>query len=121
MKSLKNNTRAIKNAFKIVLKKERFILPKKCHFKDLYDQRNAANVGEIINTALEKIEDANKEKLDGVFRNIDFNSEAMLGQTKDRNTRLRSLLEDFNNPKLNLRPSRIGNMDIIGNAYEFLD
>lgn len=102
------------------LKKERFILPKKCHFKDIYEQRNAANVGEVINIALEKIEDANKEKLSGVFRNIDFNSEAMLGQTRDRNTRLKSLLEDFNSPKLNLRPSRIGNQDVIGNAYEFL-
>lgn len=102
------------------LKKERFILPKKCQFKDLYGKRNESNVGEIINTALEKIEDANKEKLSGVFRNIDFNSEAMLGQTKDRNTRLKSLLEDFNNPKLSLRPSRIGNLDVIGNAYEYL-
>lgn len=30
------------------------------------------------------------------------------------------LLEDFANPKLDLRPSRIGNLDIIGNAYEYL-
>ena len=102
------------------LKKERFILPNKCHVRDLYEQRGAANVGEIINVALERIEDANKEKLSGVFRNIDFNSEAMLGQTKERNTRLRTLLEDFNNPKMNLRPSRIGNQDVIGNAYEYL-
>lgn len=102
------------------LKKERFILPDGCHFKNLYEQRNAPNIGEIINVALEKIEDANKEKLGGVFRNIDFNSEAMLGQTKERNTRLKMLLEDFNNPKLNLRPSRIANQDVIGNAYEYL-
>ena len=102
------------------LKKERFILPNKCHFRDLYEQRNASNVGEVINVALEKIEDANKEKLSGVFRNIDFNSEAMLGQTKERNIRLKTLLEDFNNPKLDLRQSRIGNQDVIGNAYEYL-
>ena len=30
------------------------------------------------------------------------------------------LLEDFANPKLELRPSKIGNMDVIGNAYEYL-
>jgi type I restriction-modification system DNA methylase subunit len=30
------------------------------------------------------------------------------------------LLEDFANPKLDLRPSRIGNLDVIGNAYEYL-
>ena len=34
----------------------------------------------IINKALEKIEDANRLKLAGVFRNIDFNSEANLGR-----------------------------------------
>ena len=102
------------------LDRERFKLPKECSFTDLYQQRQAANLGELINVALEKIEDANKEKLQGVFRNIDFNSESALGQTKDRNARLKHLLEDFNNPKLDLRPSRTGNMDVIGNAYEYL-
>lgn len=43
-----------------------------------------------------------------------------MGQTRERNTRLKMLLEDFANPKLDLRPSRIGNLDIIGNAYEYL-
>ncbi|MBF0314309.1 MAG: type I restriction-modification system subunit M [Oligoflexia bacterium] len=102
------------------IQKERFILPNKCHFRDLYKQRDESNIGEIINIAMEKIEDANKEKLSGVFRNIDFNSESMLGQTKDRNARLKNLLGDFNDSKLNLRPSRIGKLDIIGNAYEYL-
>lgn len=102
------------------LKRERFVLPPTCTFQALYDQRNATNVGEIINTALDAIEDANKEKLEGVFRNIDFNSEASLGQTKERNNRLKSLLEDFSDPKLDLRPSRVGTMDVIGNAYEYL-
>ena len=33
---------------------------------------------------------------------------------------MKNLIEDFANPKLNLRPSRIGNLDIIGNTYEYL-
>lgn len=102
------------------LERERFFLPDGCHFKDLFDQRNEPNIGEIINIALEKIEDANKAKLEGVFRNVDFNSEANLGKAKDRNARLKSFLQDFNNPKLDLSPSRIGNLDVIGNAYEYL-
>lgn len=102
------------------LRKERFIVPDGCHFSDLYDNRIAVNIGECINIALESIEEANKDKLSGVFRNIDFNSEAMLGNTRERNARLKHLLEDFNDPKLDLRPSRIGNLDIIGNAYEYL-
>jgi type I restriction enzyme M protein len=102
------------------LDRERFVLPEGCSFTDLYRQRNESNLGEIINKALEEIEEANKSKLQRVFRNIDFNSEANLGQTRERNTRLKMLLEDFANPKLDLRPSRIGNLDIIGNAYEYL-
>jgi type I restriction enzyme M protein len=102
------------------LKRERFVLPPTCTFASLYAQRNAANLGEVINEALDAVEEANKEKLEGVFRNIDFNSEASLGQTRERNTRLKSLLEDFNDPRLDLRPSRVGNADVIGDAYEFL-
>lgn len=100
--------------------RERFVLPEGCDFESLYNQRRANNIGELINVALDKIEDANREKLEGVFRNIDFNSEANLGKTKDRNARLQNLLEDFANPRLDLRPSRIGNLDVIGNSYEYL-
>jgi type I restriction enzyme M protein len=102
------------------LQRERFVLPLGCRFDDLYRQRNETDLGDIINKALEKIEESNKTKLSGVFRNIDFNSESNLGQTKERNVRLKMLLEDFANTKLDLRPSRIGNMDVIGNAYEYL-
>lgn len=102
------------------LKYERFVLPPGSDFASLYEQRNAANLGELINISLEAIEDANKAKLEGVFRNIDFNSEANLGRTRQRNERLKHLLEDFNDPRLDLRPSRIGGQDIIGDAYEYL-
>ena len=102
------------------LSRDRFQLPKGCSFDEVYEQRNEANLGEIINHALEEIEEANKKKLEGVFRNIDFNSESNLGRTKERNVRLKSLLEDFHDPKLDLRPSRVGNSDIIGDAYEYL-
>ncbi|WP_235838750.1 type I restriction-modification system subunit M N-terminal domain-containing protein, partial [Escherichia coli] len=74
-------------------------------FNALYERRNEPNIGELINIVLDHIEDANKAKLEGVFRNIDFNSEANLGKAKDRNRRLKTLLEDF--AKLDLRPSRV--------------
>ena len=101
------------------LKRERFVLPKGSGFYDLYDQRNEANVGELINVALERIETENKAKLEGVFRNIDFNSEAKLGKTRDRNRRLKALLEDFGKPELDMRPSRVPE-DVIGNTYIYL-
>jgi type I restriction enzyme M protein len=105
---------------KRALERERFRVPETATFEYLYSQRDAANIGEIINKALEKIEDENKSKLEGVFRNIDFNSEAALGETKDRNRRLKNLLDDFADKKLDLRPSIVGNRDIIGDVYEYL-
>lgn len=102
------------------MKRERFVLPPTCTFASLYAQRNAVNLGEVINEALDAVEEANKEKLEGVFRNIDFNSESSLGQTRERNGRLKKLLEDFNDSRLDLRPSRVGDLDVIGDAYEYL-
>lgn len=116
------------------LARERFVLPmveltdKKdnvterflADFDSLYQRRDVANIGELMNITLENIESANKGKLENVFRLIDFNSEANLGETKERNRRLKHLLEDFANPKLDLRPSRVGHRDIIGDVYEYL-
>ncbi len=102
------------------LARERFLMPEGCDYYALYARRNEANIGELINIALEQIEDSNKAKLEGVFRNIDFNSEANLGQTKERNKRLKHLLEDFADERLDLRPSRVGKQDIIGYTYQYL-
>lgn len=101
------------------LERERFVLPEGASFYDLYAKRNEANIGELINVALEQIEDANRTKLEGVFRNIDFNSEANLGRPKDRNRRLKNLFEDFAKPAMDLRPSRVTE-DIIGECYIYL-
>lgn len=95
--------------------KDRF----RANYQSLYERRNNTNIGELINIVLDQIEEANKEKLEKVFRNINFNSESNLGQTKDRNRRLKQLLEDFNRPELNMRPSRVSE-DIIGNTYIYL-
>jgi type I restriction enzyme M protein len=109
-----------KERIKRKLERERFYLPEHCTYDYIYGKRDQNNIGEIINKALEEIEERNKAKLDGVFRNIDFNSEANLGQVKDRGRRLKHLIDDFSNPKLDFRPSRIGHNDIIGDGYEFL-
>jgi len=107
-----------KQRVKRALSRERFVLDKESTFDYLYGKRNDPEIGEIINKALERIENENTGKLRGVFRNIDFNSEAILGKAKERNAMLRSLLEDFN--QLSLRPSQLGNEDIVGNAYQYM-
>lgn len=102
------------------LKRERFFLPENCTFDYIYANRNEDNIGEIIDKALARIEDQNMSKLEGVFRNISYNSEK-LGQTKDRNRRLKELINDFAKPTLNFRPSVLGSSeDILGNGYMYL-
>jgi type I restriction enzyme M protein len=100
------------------LSRERFVLEEHATFDYLYKKRNDPEIGEIINKALEKLENENTGKLRGVFRNIDFNSESILGRAKDRNAMLRQLLEDFN--KLALKPSVVGREDVIGESYQYM-
>lgn len=102
------------------LKREKFQLDPTCTFDVIYENRTAENIGETINKILMRIEDDNKEKLEGIFRNIDFNSEAELGRTKERNAALKHLIEDFADDSLDLRPSMLDGSDVIGDAYEFL-
>ena len=103
---------------KRALSRDRFVLDEISTFDHIYKERNDAEIGDTINKALEHIEEENKAKLRGVFRNIDFNSEVNLGKTKERNSLLRQLLEDF--AELDLRPSNLSGGDIIGNAYEYM-
>ncbi|WP_431474612.1 type I restriction-modification system subunit M [Marinobacter sp. KM021] len=102
-----------------LMKNERFVLPRDSGFYALYDQRHEPGNGERIDKALHAIEEANIVKLADVFQDISFNSNK-LGDEKQKNDILRHLLEDFARPELNLRPSRIGKLDVIGNAYEYL-
>lgn len=101
------------------LSQERFVLPKGASFYDLYANRNSHDLGDQINQALNAVETRNKTKLEGVFRKIDFNSESNLGKIRDRNRRLKLLLEDFAKPELDMQPSRVSE-DVIGNTYIYL-
>ena len=102
-----------------LMSNERFVLPDTANFYTLYDRRHEAGNGERIDKALHAIEDTNVGKLRDVFQDISFNSNK-LGEEKQKNDLLRHLLEDFAKTDLNMRPSRIGNLDVIGNAYEYL-
>ena len=102
------------------LSREKFKLDDKCTFEYLLKHKESESLGEEINKILERIEEDNKEKLEGVFRNVDFNSETMLGRTKERNKILKHLLEDFSDSRLDLRPSMLSGNDVIGDSYEYL-
>jgi type I restriction enzyme M protein len=104
------------------MKMERFIVPYNSTFDYLIEHRNNTNIGEVIDIALNDLEEANREKLSsedgsGIFRNISFNS-SNLGDVKDKNNRLKNLLIDFS--EMDLSPSHLEYNDIIGDSYEFL-
>jgi type I restriction enzyme M protein len=102
------------------MSREPFVLQEDCTFDHVVENKNHPQLGQFLNKIFEKIEDDNKKKLEGVFGDLDFNSSAKLGDTKDRNRRLKNLIEDFDKPKLDFRPSVIGTEDIIGNSYMYL-
>ena len=99
--------------------KQRFVLPTGTSFWDLHEQRHQAGNGQRIDQALHAIEEANGGKLKNVFQDIMFNTDK-LGPEKQKNELLRHLLEDFAKDSLDFRPSRVGGLDVIGNAYEYL-
>lgn len=103
-----------------LMARERFSIPKGTHFRDLYSKKDEDNIGELIQNALSEIEKSNIEKLEGIFRNVNFDDSRILGDTNQRKRILEGLLRHFNSEILNLRPEKIGSLDVIGNAYEFL-
>ncbi len=103
-----------KDRISLRLKSLRFVLPEGSSFQDLYRRKSADNIGELINIALHTIEDANGARLEGLF-SIDFNSDAVLGRTDQRNKMLRNLMDDF--AKIDL--TEAGD-DVIGNAYMYM-
>jgi type I restriction enzyme M protein len=96
------------------MKLDRFYLPPKSSFDYLYSKIEEDNIGEEINKVLHRIEDSNKEKLDGIFV-VDFNSESVLGKLEQRNKMLRDLIQDFS--KIDLTDA---GDDVIGNAYMYM-
>ena len=100
------------------MKREPVYLNEEITFDYLYSKRNDNEIGQIINVALNSIEEHNSGKLRDVFRSIDFNSTVDFGEVKQKNATLKNLLEDFN--VLDLRPSQLEEGDIIGDAYEYM-
>ena len=100
-----------------------FCLKKEHTFEYIDENKYANDIGTKISEALIGIESSNPI-LAGIFRGIDFNSEANLGKKEQKNPMLRNLIEDFEN--LDLRQSMIQTngeqvpSDVIGDAYEYM-
>jgi len=97
------------------MKSGRFYLPTNTSFDYIYGIQEKDEIGQELNKVMQRIEDNNKGKLEGIFSGLDFNSESILGKVEQRNKMIRHLIGDFH--KIDL-----SNMDddIIGNAYMYM-
>ncbi|PIR55437.1 type I restriction-modification system subunit M [Candidatus Peregrinibacteria bacterium CG10_big_fil_rev_8_21_14_0_10_36_19] len=112
---LKERFGSDENRIQEKMKSGRFYLPPNSSFDYIYSVHEKDNIGEEMNKVMHRIEENNKEKLDGIFSGLDFNSESTLGKVEQRNKMIRHLIEDFH--KIDL-----SNMDddVIGNAYMYM-
>ncbi len=113
VKKLKARYGDDKDRIALKLKNARFVLPEGATFSDIYENQNADNIGELLNIALHKIEEANGP-LHDIFT-VDFNNQSVLGQTSQRNKMLRDMISDFSKVDL----SEVDG-DLLGNAYMYL-
>ena len=99
------------------LERDPFVLNDRCTFNYIFKNRNRDNIGTLINEVFHNVEELNKSKLHNVFRNVDFNSEAILGKPKSKNELLRHLINDFKD--INLKQF-LGKADVVGSSYLYL-
>lgn len=92
----------------------RFNVPEDATFDYIYDRQTEDNIGELINKALHKIEESNPDRLKEIFT-VDFNNQAILGQTAQRNKMLRGIINDFK--KIDLQDIDV---DILGSSYMYM-
>lgn len=86
-----------------------FVVPDGCHWSDVH--QTVTNVGVKLNTALQRIEQANPD-LVGVFGDVNWANKQRLPETA-----LVALLETFHEVKLD--PNHVKG-DMLGAAYEYL-
>lgn len=92
-----------------------FFVPKAARWSEI--QKAASNIGEVLNKACAKLEDANAS-LEGVLGGIDYNDEQKLGDTRNRDNVLSRLVQHFSG--LDLRNANMPEPDMLGRAYEYL-
>lgn len=88
----------------------RFQIPSDCHWRDL--RRVTENVGVVLQTMLQRVEQANPDSLALIFGDVAWANKEKLPEHA-----LLNLIEAFGS--LDLRPDRVGH-DVLGNAYEYL-
>ncbi|WP_061298748.1 N-6 DNA methylase [Herbidospora cretacea] len=95
---------------------ESFYVPEKARWAYVKDRSREKNVGNMLNTALSTLEEANSTALEGVLEHIDFMKK--VGQSTIPDSRLQKLIDHFN--RVRLRNEDFEFPDLLGAAYEYL-
>ncbi|WP_459802565.1 type I restriction-modification system subunit M [Herbidospora sp. RD11066] len=95
---------------------ESFYVPEKARWAYVKDRSREKNVGNLLNTALSALEEANSTALEGVLEHIDFMKK--VGQSTIPDSRLQKLIDHFN--RVRLRNEDFEFPDLLGAAYEYL-
>src|ERR1039458_4960357 len=88
----------------------RFTIPEGCHWPDL--RNTTANVGVKLQTILDRLQQANPEKLAAIFGDVAWANKERLPEPS-----LLGLIDTFN--RMTLNPKNVPN-DMLGAAYEYL-
>jgi type I restriction enzyme M protein len=110
---------------------DRFFVPKRARWHESWIDENGkevpplkhlkSNIGEMLNKALDAIEDEN-DVLHGVLKNnINFNAgKGKEGKSRVSDQRWKDLLDHFNDPRFVLVNDNFEFPDLLGAAYEYL-
>ncbi|MGB3412838.1 MAG: class I SAM-dependent DNA methyltransferase [Microthrixaceae bacterium] len=88
----------------------RFAIPEGCHWYDL--KKVSTNVGSALQKLLDRLQEANHQKLAGVFGDVAWGNKDRLPEAN-----LLNLIDSFDSLRLN--PEHVTN-DSLGQAYEYL-
>lgn len=94
------------------------VIPDKCSFDYVKAHKNNADLGALINKAMEKTA-AENEALKDIFSGVDFTTE-QLGALKERNRRLRKLIADFSKKSLDFKSFLERDQQLITGAWTHL-
>lgn len=93
-------------------------IPDKCSFDYVKAHKNNADLGALLNKAMEKTA-AENTALKDIFSGVDFTTEK-LGALKERNRRLRKLIADFSKKQLDFKTFIDRDRQLITRAWIYL-
>jgi len=94
------------------------VVPERGSFDDMVKLVGTKDIGDDINKIIHKLAEAND--LQGIIDVADFNDKDKLGDGKEMQDRLSSLIGIFQNPALDFKRNRAEDDDLLGDAYEYL-